>query len=101
MESTFFESATVPPLRITVTTAGREHVVLRALLRQAIPMLKSPEGYRTEERLQLAQTLSTALDIDMNGEDESDFDENTVFDASEFPDEEGYEPGCELEWLVE
>jgi len=76
---------------IIVTAAGKENLVLRCLVRQAIPMLASPEAYPAHERCQLAQTLTAALEIDEGGEKSFDPDDRDA------PPEEGYEPGSRLE----
>jgi hypothetical protein len=72
------------PLAITVTAAGKENLTLRALLREAIPMLVRPEAYSRAQRVQLAQNagllLEGALDaVDVCG------------------DSDDYEPGAWLE----
>lgn len=86
------------PLRIAVTTAGRENLVLRALVRLAIPMLRAPERYGRSERLQLAQTLRFAVGRDGRG----DLHDGPPVpgDSDAPPDEElqDYEPGCQLEY---
>ncbi|MCW3051833.1 MAG: hypothetical protein JWN14_1003 [Chthonomonadales bacterium] len=97
METACFSSdPTEQPLEIAVTAAGQGHITLRALLRQAIPMLKAPHNYRQEERLQLALAFATALDMD------DDLDERDPFGDSEneLPTDD-YEPGSELEWFEE
>lgn len=48
------------PLKISVTEAGRQ-AAFRALVRQAVPILKNPESYRMEQRRQMAERLETAL----------------------------------------
>ena len=46
---------------LIITAAARENLVLRAFVRQAVPMLKSPEAYSASQRLQLATTLQRAV----------------------------------------
>lgn len=86
------------PLRITVTAAGRENLVLRALVRQAIPMLQRPEGYSRAERCQLAQTLSFAVGSNGQGGQEEYPPEPCDSDAPPERDLDAYEPGCQLEY---
>jgi hypothetical protein len=73
------------PLRITITATGQENLILRALLRQAVPMLLKPEAFRPTQRCQLAQDVTLLL----NG---------PLAQSSILPSEDGtsteYEPGC-------
>jgi hypothetical protein len=67
---------------IVVTAAGKENLALRALLREAIPMLLHPEAYSRTQRGQLAQNARLLLEGEL--------------DASDVMDD-GYEPGAWLE----
>jgi hypothetical protein len=46
---------------VIVTTAARENLVLRAFVRQVVPMLKNPEAFSAFQRQQLATTLERAV----------------------------------------
>jgi hypothetical protein len=46
---------------VTVTAAARETLVLRAFVRQAVPMLRNPEAFSAFQRQQLAMTLERAV----------------------------------------
>lgn len=71
-------------IRILITEAGRENLLLRVLTQQAIPMLLHPEEFGEAQRSQLAEAMTLVL--------EGCFDEA-------YPDIESddYEPGCALE----
>lgn len=84
------------PLALVVTEAGRESVVLRALVRQALPMLTDPHGYRAEERERLARTLALAVGGG-EADEEIPFDPTDADVPPDEEDEEGYEPGCLVE----
>lgn len=81
--------------QITLTQAGKESVVLRTLIRRAIPMLATPERYPGHERRELAQNLcavlETTLPEDGEGADPGPCDRDAP------REEEQYEPGCLLE----
>jgi hypothetical protein len=86
-----------PDSGITVTDAGRENLVLRALVRQAIPILRAPEGASRAERLQLARTLACALRGDTGPAGDLQPPDPTDADAPFFDgDGPEYEPGA---WL--
>jgi len=82
------------PLRIKVTDAGQQALILRSFVRQAIPMLHNPEGYSRSQRQSLAQALTCALQGDPpNGQEEpSPFPDDCEAPLDE--DLENYEPGC-------
>jgi len=48
--------------RVYVVADAHEIMVLRILLRQAIPMLKRPEDYGKDRRRDLAHMIGLALD---------------------------------------
>ncbi len=48
--------------RVYIVCEAHEILVLRILLRQAIPMLKRPEDYGKDRRRDLAYTIGLALD---------------------------------------
>jgi hypothetical protein len=50
------------PVRITVSAAADENLLLRALLRQAVPMLLHPEAFRQPERCGLVRDIAMLLD---------------------------------------
>ena len=79
--------------RVSITDAGQESIVLRALVRQAIPMLDRPEQYPSHERRGLAQTLMSALEIGVSTDDTEPC--QCEREAPLGPDE--YEPGCRYE----
>jgi hypothetical protein len=62
--------------RVTITEAGKENLLLRALLRRMLPLLRNPESCSETERRMLFQNVCSALE-----------------EASE----DDYEPGCMLE----
>jgi hypothetical protein len=76
------------PLRVTITAIGQENLVLRALLRQAVPMLLRPEAFPLKQRCQLAQDVTLLLDGTLVRKDVPSDEEET---------ETGYEPGCREE----
>lgn len=76
------------------TSTGMEHSDLTALVQQAIPMLADPDRYPGHERRQLAQTLTSALEI---GADDSNPDTPSRTDTDGPKETEEYEPGCLLE----
>lgn len=47
---------------VIVTAAGRENLVLRQLVRQAIPIVERPEDYPLLLRERLVRSLKTALE---------------------------------------
>jgi hypothetical protein len=49
------------PLPVIVVAAAEEVLVLRMLLRQAVPMLKRPQDFGQDTRRTLATTISLAL----------------------------------------
>lgn len=57
------------PLRITITATGQENLVLRALLRQSVPMLLKPDAFLVKQRGQLAQDITLLLDGTLVPED--------------------------------
>jgi hypothetical protein len=81
--------------QITLTQAGRESVVLRTLIRRAIPMLANPERHPAHERRELAQNLCAVLEITLT-EDAEEADPGPC-DQDAPREEEPYEPGCLLE----
>ena len=95
------------PLEIRVTVPAQENVVLRALVRQAIPMLVNPEAHGKATRLHLAQTLAQVLRIeDGNAEDDEPDWKGPLFSDAEVPDDEGdaidYRCPCDdFEWFPE
>ena len=56
-----FSPAMSEPLRITVTDAGRESVTIRALLRRAVPLLRTPDIVERSERLELVREIQRIL----------------------------------------
>jgi hypothetical protein len=77
-------------LPIIVTSAAKETLVLRAFVRQAIPMLDCPERYPAHERRQLAQTLVAALETGRSAGGDT-----PSSDGGEARTEcQEYEPGC-------
>jgi hypothetical protein len=76
------------PLRITITETGQENLVLRALLRQAVPMLLKPEAFPLKQRCQLAQDVTLILEGALTREDDPSAQEGT---------ESGYAPGHSAE----
>ena len=82
--------------QITLTQAGKESVVLRTLLRRAIPMLANPERHPVHERRELAQNLCAVLEITLAEEDAKERDPGPC-DRDAPREEEPYEPGCLLE----
>ena len=79
--------------RVSITDAGQESIVLRALVRQAIPMLDRPEQYPSHARRQLAQTLTSALEIGVSTDDT----EPCQCEREVPLGPEEYEPGCRCE----
>ncbi|MCW3055216.1 MAG: hypothetical protein JWN14_4386 [Chthonomonadales bacterium] len=77
---------------VTVTAAGRETLVLRAFVRQAIPMLDNPDSYPCWQRRQLAASLTEALEGRISNEEE---DAPPHGDA-DVPQDDEYEPG--MDW---
>jgi hypothetical protein len=77
---------------VIVTAAARENLVLRAFVRQAVPMLKNPEAFSAFQRQQLATTLERAVPgCQTNKDTESkSLIDPTVASRSE------YEPG--MDW---
>lgn len=73
------------PLQVTITATGQENLILRALLRQAVPMLLKPEAFRPLQRCQLAQDVTLLLS-------------GPLAKSSNLSGEDGmsseYEPGC-------
>ena len=47
---------------IAVTDAGAHYLLYRALLKESIPVLRTPERYSLEERTMLVQRIRSALD---------------------------------------
>jgi len=84
--------------QITLTQAGRESVVLRTLIRRAVPMLANPERYPAHERRELAQNLCAVLEISP-AENAGEADPDPC-DGDAPQEEEPYEPGCLLEMPV-
>ncbi len=70
------------PVTITITAAGKENIVLRSLVRQAIPMLHEPYRVSKAHREQLANVLLVALSNPAENEYEAsvDTDETSWFD---------------------
>jgi hypothetical protein len=83
------EEADMP---ILVTAAAKETLVLRAFVRQAIPMLDNPDSYPCWQRRQLAASLTAALEGRVSDEEE---DAPPPGDA-DVPQDGGYEPG--MDW---
>lgn len=81
------------PLAITIPEPTFENVALRALIRQAIPMLRTPEAHSPAVRRQLAETLSRALRPDLPPASARTDGAPPPTDADAPPD---YEPGCDL-----
>jgi hypothetical protein len=76
------------PLAITVTAAGKENLALRALLREAIPMLVRPEAYSRAQRCQLAQNARLLLEGALDATDvcgDSDDDEPGAWLEEDIP----------------
>jgi len=95
------------PLAIRVTVPTQENVALRALIRSAIPILKNPEAYGKDARLQLARTLTQALRGEPHNaeDDEPDWD-GPIFTDVEAPPEEADALDCccscdGSEWILE
>jgi hypothetical protein len=92
-----FPSRRVPksclPLAITIPEVTRENVAFRALIRQAILMLRRPEHYGAGARLQLAQSLSTALGLGPN--DPTEPADDLIPPPTDADAPEDYEPGCD------
>src|SRR5689334_11179256 len=95
------------PLQIRVTEPARENLILRVLVRRAIPILKNPEAYSRETRLGLAQSLCLALGgSDQNvTEDRTEeqgpphSDADAPSDALDIPEECPCPyASCEMEW---
>ena len=84
------------PLAIQVTVPARENVALRALVRQTIPILRNPEAYAKDTRLQLAQTLTLALGDDPGdaGEEEAEWNCPPFTDAEAPPVEADHSNDC-------
>jgi hypothetical protein len=83
------------PLAITIPEPARQHVALRALIRQAIPMLQHPEAHSPAARRQLAVTLTRTLGSDRTvSGGTADEPVPPPTDADAPPD---YEPGCTVE----
>jgi hypothetical protein len=59
--------------RVTITEAGKENLLLRALLRQILPLLRNPDSPSETERAALVQAIRSALEEASEGD---------------------YEPGC-------
>lgn len=55
-------------IRVMITTAGRENLLFRTLLRQAVPLLRCPEKFTDTERLALLESMCSALE-DASGKD--------------------------------
>ncbi len=49
-------------IRVMITTAGRENLLFRTLLRQAVPLLRCPEKFTDAERQALLESMRSALD---------------------------------------
>jgi len=86
------EALPTQPLGLTIPEPTYENVALRALIRQAIPMLRTPEAHSPAVRRQLAETLARALRPDLPRSSETSEDAPPHTDA-EAPQE--YEPGCD------
>ena len=56
------EGQNTQPERVFVIAEAHEVMVLRILLRQAIPMLKRPEDFGKERRRELAIMIGMTLD---------------------------------------
>jgi len=56
---------------IIVTAAGRENLVLRQLVRQAIPIVERPEDYPLLLRERLVRSLKTAVEPEETDEEAS------------------------------
>ena len=73
---------------ITITVAGEENILLRSLIRQALPVIVAPDYVSKAQRGKLADTLLAALSH--SEEDENDvptgIDENSWFDDANEPD---------------
>ncbi len=82
------------PVTITITAAGKENIVLRSLIRQAIPMILQPYRVSKAQREQLANVLLAAISHPEENEndDTADADETSWFD-----DDNECEPGCREE----
>lgn len=55
--------AACQPLSIIVTGGAKEQMALRTLAREAVPMLRRPEGYTGKQRHRLAQAFAELLDV--------------------------------------
>lgn len=82
------------PLQIVVTAAGRENLLFRTLLREAIPLLQNPRAHSCATRGLLLQKIDTALALDLD-------DDLVAEDPNPFL-EDDVEAGCahtpEEEW---
>jgi hypothetical protein len=76
---------------VSVTAAGRETLVLRAFVRQAIPMLGNPEAFPCWQRRQLAASLTEALEGRVSDEEDA-----PPHGAANVPQDDAYEPG--MDW---
>ena len=73
MVTTESEEAAV---RVTITAAGRENLLFRALLRQTIPLLRHADRYSETQRTTLLQSVCRALNEDSDDADEPDCPED-------------------------
>ena len=82
------------PVTITITAAGKENIVLRSLIRQAIPMLHEPYRVSKAQREKVASALFAAISHPEENESDTaaDTDETSWFD-----DDNECEPGCREE----
>ena len=82
------------PFTITITAAGQENILLKSLIRQAIPMLHEPYRVSKAQRERLANVLLAAISHPEENEsdDTADADETSWFD-----DDNECEPGCREE----